>query len=109
MSYEMWGVLAFGLVTVLLMAWLVVRRMPGTVEEARTALAQAAELAQVAVAAAEQLQRTGRLPDNDAKFQYALGLLAAEFPGLDVKQLTASVEAAVYWLRQAGQRAQQAG
>ena len=63
------------------------------------ALAQAADLARVAVAAAEQLYRTGKLPDNDAKLDYALGLLEAQFPALESEQLVATIEAAVYWLK----------
>ena len=85
-------------VTLVLLAWLVLQRRPGSVDEAQAALAQAADLARVAVAAAEQLYRTGKLPDNDAKLDYALGLLEAQFPALESEQLVATIEAAVYWL-----------
>ena len=105
MEYGMWMALAFGVVTVVLLVWMVLQRRPASVDEAQTALVQAADLARVAVAAAEQLYKTGKLPDNDAKFSYALNLLTAQFPGVESKQLIATVEAAVYWLRQVAPQA----
>lgn len=101
MTYETWIVLGFAVATVVLLALLVWQRRPANVAEAQAALTEAATLARIAVAAAEQLHRTGRLPDNDAKFDYALNLVATQFPGLDADQLTATIEAAVYWLRRA--------
>ena len=99
MDYGTLTAIAFGVVTVVLLAWMIFQRRPGSVDEAQEALVQAADLARVAVAAAEQLYKTGRLPDNDAKLDYALGLLEAQFPALESEQLVATVEAAVYWLR----------
>lgn len=99
MDYGTMTAVAFGVVTLVLLAWLVLQRRPGSVDEAQAALAQAADLARVAVAAAEQLYRTGKLPDNDAKLDYALGLLEAQFPALESEQLVATIEAAVYWLK----------
>ena len=91
MDYGTMTAVAFGVVTLVLLAWLVLQRRPGSVDEAQAALAQAADLARVAVAAAEQLYRTGKLPDNDAKLDYALGLLEAQFPALESEQLVATI------------------
>lgn len=101
MTYETWILLGFAVATVALLALLVWQRRPATVADAAAAITEATALARIAVAAAEQLHRTGRLPDNDAKFDYALNLVAAQFPGLDADQITATIEAAVYWLRRA--------
>ena len=52
MDYGTMTAVAFGVVTLVLLAWLVLQRRPGSVDEAQAALAQAADLARVAVAAA---------------------------------------------------------
>lgn len=84
--------------TVVLLALVWVRTRPQSVEEAIDSLQDASELAKTAVLAAEQLWTTGKLP-KDERFAYALELLSKEFPTLDVEQLSASIEAGVYWLK----------
>ncbi len=100
MSYGEWIALAVAVLTGVLIVVVWVRTKPATVEDAAASIRDASEVAQTAVAAAEQLWRTGKLPKTE-RFDYALGLLQKEFPGLDPVQLRASVEAGVYWLKQA--------
>lgn len=82
---------------VLVVVWL--RTKPANVAEAVTGIQEASEFARVAVAAAEQLWSTGKLP-RDQRLDYALKRLQAEFPWLEGQQAQATVEAAVYWLKQ---------
>ncbi len=80
----------------LIVVWL--RTRPQNVSEAITSLQEVSAVAQTAVAAAEQLWTTGQLP-RDARFDYALSLLEAEFPALKREHLIAALEAAVFWLK----------
>jgi hypothetical protein len=100
MSYGEWIALAVAVLTGVLVVVFWVRTRPASVEAAAASIRDASEVAQTAVAAAEQLWRTGKLPKTE-RFDYALGLLQKEFPGLDPIQLRASVEAGVYWLKMA--------
>jgi F0F1-type ATP synthase membrane subunit b/b' len=61
--------IAFGVVAVLVLAWLIVRKPPTTIDEAQAQIAQAAEMAKTLVMAAEQLYRTGKLP-ADGRFAF---------------------------------------
>lgn len=90
--------LASAVLTAVLLVVVWVRTRPASVEAATASIRDASEVAQTAVAAAEQLWRTGKLPKTE-RFDYALGLLQKEFPALDPIQLRASVEAGVYWLK----------
>ena len=86
--------------TVALLVLLWVRtKPPGSVEEAADQVAKMAELAKTAVQAAEQLWITGKL-DKSTRYDYAFSLLAGSFPNVDSEQLRASIEAAVYWIKQ---------
>jgi hypothetical protein len=85
---------------VLVVVWL--RTKPATVDAAIAATQQASQTARTLVMAAEQLARTGQLPDNDAKFDYTMKQLEEIYPQVSTEQLKATIEAAVYWLRQAG-------
>lgn len=94
---EILGIASVGLTAVLLIVvWL--RTRPQNVSEAITSLQEVSAVAQTAVAAAEQLWTTGKLP-RDARFDYALSLLEAEFPALQREHLIAALEAAVFWLK----------
>lgn len=96
-SGEILGLVSVGLTGVLLVVvWL--RTRPQSVAEATASLQEVAQVAQMAVAAAEQLWRTGKLP-RDERFDYALALLEKEFPALQKEHLTAALEAAVFWLK----------
>lgn len=101
--------LAFGVVTVGLLIYVVVRKPPATVGEAQAQLTEVTEAARTYVMAAEQLWRTGKLP-KDQRFDYAAQQLEQQFH-LDAEQVRALIEAGVYWvklavLRQAQQPAQ---
>ena len=83
-------------VALFVLVW--VRTRPQTVEEAMGSFQEVAELAKTAVLAAEQLWLSGKLP-KDERFAYAMELLSKEFPMLDMEQVSASIEAGVYWLK----------
>lgn len=100
MDGNQWLAVASVGLTAVVLAVLWVRTKPASTEAAAASIVEAADVAQTAVAAAEQLWRTGKLPKSE-RFDYALGLLQKEFPGLDPIQLRASVEAGVYWLKMA--------
>jgi len=95
-------------VSVIILALLWLRTRPIGIEQAHNDLLLAAELARTAVAAAEQLWRSGRMPADD-RIDYAMSVLQSQLPGVDVAQLQASIEAAVYWLRVAHRGAAEAG
>jgi len=95
-------------VSVIILALLWLRTRPIGIEQAHNDLLLAAELARTAVAAAEQLWRSGRMPADD-RFDYAMSVLQSQLPGVDVAQLQASIEAAVYWLRMAHRGGAEAG
>jgi hypothetical protein len=94
---EILGIVSVGLTAVLLIVvWL--RTRPQNVSEAISSLQEVSAVAQTAVAAAEQLWTTGKLP-RDERFTYALDLLETEFPALKREHLIAALEAAVFWLK----------
>jgi hypothetical protein len=78
--------------------WKFWRDKPDSVREVAANIIDAAEMADVLVSAAEQLWTSGRLP-KDERFNYVMGQLRDEFPTMDVDQLEATVESAVYWLK----------
>lgn len=86
------------LLSVVLLALVWMRTRPQSVEEAMGSFQEVAELAKTAVLAAEQLWLSGKLP-KDERFAYAMELLSKEFPMLDMEQVSASIEAGVYWLK----------
>ncbi len=90
--------LASVVLTAVLLVVVWMRTRPTTIDAAIGSIQSVSEVARTTVAAAEQLWLTGKLP-QDQRFTYALDLLQKEFPDLDTKQLTASVEAGVYWLK----------
>lgn len=69
--------------------------LPGAAEQFASAAKSAVDL----VTAAEQLWLTGELT-RDGRLVYVMGLLREFYPDLDEHQLRATVEAAVYWLKQ---------
>ena len=69
-------------------------------------LGDAQNAAREAVAAAEQLWRTGQIPETatgekDPRFEWALDRLQALFPDLDENTLEMTIEASVFWLKSA--------
>lgn len=97
MSGEMLMWVSIGLtVAVLAVVWL--RTRPANVGEAINQMQEAAEFARIAVQAAEQLWKSGSL-SADARLDYAMDLIVAEFPGLDKDRARMTIEAAVYWLK----------
>lgn len=96
-SGEILGLASVVLTAILLIVvWL--RTRPTSVGEAIASLQEVSQVAETAVAAAEQLWRTGKLP-ADKRFDYAMSLLEAEFPALQGEHLKAALEAAVFWLK----------
>src|SRR5688500_8128232 len=76
----------------------------GVTDSLEAAIPLAREMAEVAltgVRAAEQLKATGRIPDNNAAFDYALQHTQKMFPDLDRETLTTFIEAAVFLMGQA--------
>lgn len=105
---------AFGVVAVLLLAWLIVRNPPRSVDAGQALILEASETARVMVMAAEQLWRTGKLP-ADQRFGWVADQLRRQY-NLEPAQVTALIESAVYWAKhlaaqqaQAGQPAQAQG
>jgi len=91
--------IAVGLVVAGIIAlWL--RKPPTTAAEALAEVQEATEVTRQFVAAAEQLWQTGRLA-RDERFEYVVERLAERYPGMDVNQAAATIEAAVYWLKAA--------
>lgn len=66
-----------------------------TLQSSEATAAHYAEIAKAGVFAAEQLKVTGKLPDNNAAFQYALQFAKKMLPDLDAATLTTFIEAAV--------------
>lgn len=89
--------LAFGVVVVGLLLYVVVRKPPTTVGEAQAQLADVTEAARTYVMAAEQLWRTGKLPQEE-RFDYAARQLEQQF-NLEPEQVKALIEAGVYWVK----------
>lgn len=73
----------------------------GVVTELKAAQPLAQELmtvATIAVQAAEQLKNTGKLPDNNAAFEYAVSFIKKWIPaaeGIDNEDIKAAIESAV--------------
>lgn len=69
------------------------------VKEAVPVAKQLMEVATIGVQAAEQLKRTGKLPDNDAAFEYALDYIKKNIPymaGVTNKDIETAIESAVF-------------
>lgn len=92
-----WIAIAFGVVAVLILAWLIVRNPPRDVNQAQAMLLEASETARVMVMAAEQLWKTGKLP-SDGRFDWVAKQLQAQY-NLEPTQVTALIEAGVYWAK----------
>lgn len=89
--------IAVGLVVAGMIAlWL--RKPPTSAAEALAEVQEATEVTRQLVAAAEQLWKTGRLA-RDERFDYVVARLAERYPGMDTNQAAATIEAAVYWLK----------
>ena len=71
---------------------------PRDIRDVSSTIIEAAETAEILVAAAEQLWLTGRLPKTE-RFNYVMEQLRERFPTVDLDQLEATVESAVYWLK----------
>lgn len=91
------GVLAFGLVAIVVMVWLFVRNPSTNIQSVQEQVAFSMETAKTLVMAAEQLYETGRLP-ADERFDWVKEQLEVSF-GVDSEQAVALIEAAVYWMR----------
>ena len=74
------------------------RKPPATAAEALAEVQEATEVTRQFVAAAEQLWKTGRIT-RDERFEYVAARLAERYPGMDTNQAAATIEAAVYWLK----------
>lgn len=92
-----WAAVAFGVVAVLVLAWLIVRNPPRSADQAQALLLDASETARVMVMAAEQLWRTGKLP-ADQRFDWVANHLRQQY-NLEPAQITALIEAGVYWAK----------
>lgn len=66
-----------------------------TLQESQTTATQIAEIVKAGVLAAEQLKSTGKLPDNNAAFDYALKFSQKMLPDLDAPTLTTFIESFV--------------
>jgi hypothetical protein len=80
----------------LIAVWM--RKPPTTGADALAQVQEATEITRQLVAAAEQLWTTGRLPRDD-RFDWVTTKLAARYPDMDSEQAAATIEAAVYWLK----------
>jgi ADP-ribosylglycohydrolase len=87
----------------LIAVWM--RKPPTTGADALAQVQEATEITRQLVAAAEQLWTTGRLP-RDERFDWVTTKLAARYPDMDSEQAAATIEAAVYWLKNGLARAQ---
>lgn len=97
MNAEVMAWVSVGLtVLVLVVVWL--RTRPATVAEATAGIQEASETAKTLVMAAQQLWQTGVLP-KDARLDYVLGQLQAEYDWLEPEQARATAEAAVFWMK----------
>ena len=76
---------------------------PKNIQDAAATIIDAAEMADVLVSAAEQLWMSGRLPKTE-RFNYVMEQLRMQFPAVDIDQLEATVESAVYWLKIASRK-----
>jgi hypothetical protein len=97
-QYLPWLTLALTIIVGAFAWW---RTRPGSVASVVDIISDAAYTARTLVAAAEQLASTGKLPTNDDKLDFALLELSKLYPALDGDQLRLTIEAAVYWLKQA--------
>ena len=102
METNLWVMVGFGVLVVVMLAWLIVRKPPSSADEAQLMLAQAAEMARTLVMAAEQLHQTGRLP-ADGRFAWVKAQLEQSF-NVDAEQAVALIEAGVYWAKQIAAR-----
>ena len=76
---------------------------PKNIQDTAATIIDAAEMADVLVSAAEQLWMSGRLPKTE-RFNYVMEQLRMQFPAVDIDQLEATVESAVYWLKIASRK-----
>lgn len=81
-----------------LLYWLGRRQPAHSPAEVAEQMVRAANVALDLVQAAEQLWLTGELPKDD-RLRYVLDELEAIFPDLDERQLRATVESAVFWMK----------
>lgn len=94
---QIWTWVGVGVAVVgVVLLWL--RKPPATAADALAEVQEMVEFARQTVMAAEQLWQSGRLP-RDGRFDWATAQLMARFPNLDQAQLTATIEAAVFWLK----------
>ena len=86
------------LLAIALATWKFWLDRPQNIQDVSATIIEAAETAEILVAAAEQLWLTGRLPKTE-RFNYVMEKLRERFPTVDLDQLEATVESAVYWLK----------
>jgi hypothetical protein len=86
------------LLAIALATWKFWLDRPQNIQDVSATIIEAAETAEILVAAAEQLWLTGRLPKTE-RFNYVMEQLRERFPTVDLDQLEATVESAVYWLK----------
>ncbi len=94
-----WVPVAAVIVAVAVFTWMVARRTPANATEAIGMALQAATVARELVMAAEQLANNGTLP-REERFNWVYRQLEAKFPEMEAEDIVATVEAAVYWLKQ---------
>jgi len=96
---QYWVVVAGVLVAVVVFTWMVARRMPSNATETIGVALQAATVARELVMAAKQLWIKGDLP-KDERFNWVYAQLQAKFPDMSSDDIVATIEAAVFWLKQ---------
>lgn len=94
-----WVVVAGLGVAVAVFTWMVARRTPANATETISMALQAATIARELVMAAEQLYNNGKLPEDD-RYMWVHAQLEEKFPEMEPKDILATIEAAVYWLKQ---------
>lgn len=103
---DVWEILPWLLAVIGVGAGMYFKFSGGSESEYWAVMAGAQDAARQAVSAAEQLWRTGQIPENasgekDARFEWALERLQTLFPDLDEDTLEMTIEAAVFWLKSA--------
>ena len=99
-----WVPLAALIIAVAIFAWQLARRTPRNATEAIGMALQAATVARELVMTAEQLSSNGSLP-RDERFDWVYSQLEKKFPEMAPEDIMATIEAAVYWMKQMGKSA----
>lgn len=95
-------VVALVIVVALLLLWFVKGEKPETLGDLAAQLERVEAVATIAVAGAEQMAKTRRIPDS-ARFSEVEKFLIGIFPDLKREQIRLVIESAVYWLNKANE------